>query len=253
MIEHQLHNSYDIYNAFLYTDIEYKDHFHKNYELIYIVEGEMTLYIDNQAVNLQKSEMILLSPFTIHSFLIDNTSRVWIGVFSENYILSFAKKNNRLQYSKFICNKTIEEFLKKYLFYQGTPDMYIGKSCLYMVCSECLKNASIEASNPEFDFKQQVIDFIYTYIFEDITLKKIAQALGYEYHYFSSLFHESFHMNFREFVNIFRYEYAREMLLDKTKDISYIAGECGFQSIRSFNRIFKKLNGKTPSEYRKSI
>lgn len=253
MIEHQLHNSYDTYNAFLYRDFEYQAHFHKNYELIYVIEGEMTVYRDNQMINLQKGEMILLSPFTIHSFLVDAASLVWIGVFSENYILSFAKKNNRLQYSKYSCDKTVEEFLKKHLFYQGTPDIYMGKACLYMVCSECVKNALVEASNPEFDFKQQVIDFIYANLFDDITLKKVSQALGYEYHYFSSLFHESFSMNFKEFINIFRYEYACEMLLDKTKDISYIACECGFQSIRSFNRIFKKLSGKTPSEYRKSV
>ncbi len=122
-----------------------------------------------------------------------------------------------------------------------------------MVCSECLKNATADTTKAEVDFKRRVIDFISENISDEITLLKAAQTLGYEYHYFSALFHSCFRMNFKEFVNIFRYAYATEMLSDKTKNISYIAVECGFQSIRSFNRVFKKLSGKTPGEYRKSI
>lgn len=253
MIEHQLHNSYDTYNAFIYTDTAYQAHFHKNYELIYIIEGAMTLCMDSSAVTLDCGEMILLSPFTVHSFEVDKATRIWVGVFAEDYISAFAKRNNQLQYSKFRCDKSIEGFLNKYLFFQGTPNVYIGKSCLYMVCSECLQNAMIETSNPDPDFKQRVIECIYSNLSNEITLKKVSQTLGYEYHYFSSLFHDCFKMNFKEFINIFRYEYACEMLLDKTKNISYIAGECGFLSIRNFNRVFKKLSAQTPSEYRESI
>lgn len=253
MIEHQLHNSYDTYNAFIYTNKTYNPHFHKNYELIYIMKGEMTVDIINRPVHLLEGEMLLISPFSVHSFVADQNTRIWVAVFSEGYFSSFAKKNNHLQYSKFRCEQTIEDFLGKYLFFEGTPDLHIGKACMHLICSECLKKATIDTINLEQDFKQKVIEFIYANLSNEITLQTIAQTMGFEYHYFSSLFHACFHMNFKEFVNIFRYEYASEMLLDKTKDISYIAGECGFQSIRNFNRVFKKLSGKTPSEFRNSL
>jgi len=196
MLEHQLHNSYDTYNAFIYTDTTYHSHFHKNYELIYIVSGAMTVQVNNSAVQLFEGEMILISPFSVHSFVADTKTRIWVGVFAEDYVTSFAKKNNRLQYSKFRCEKPIEDFLNQYLFYQGTPDLHMGKACLYMVCGECLKHATVETANPELDFKQQVIEYICSNLSDEITLQKVSLALGYEYHYFSRILNRGYHINF---------------------------------------------------------
>lgn len=253
MIEHQVFNSYDNYNAYIYVGKNWATHFHKNYELIYIIAGKITVYLNGIPNELESGELILVSPFTIHSFDVDKNSRVWVGVFTENYIQSFAKKNRHLQYSKFCCDNMIDKFLNEYLFYTGTPTHHMGKACLYMVCDECLKKATVIDTKSAIDFKGRVIEYVSENLASELTLLSAAQALGYEYHYFSALFHRSFGLNFKEFVNIFRYEYASEMLLEKSKDISYIAGECGFQSIRNFNRVFKKLSGKTPSDYRKLL
>lgn len=256
MIVHQISNSYGNYNynAFIYTNQGWDSHFHKNYELIYIMSGAMTVLINGKQTELQKGEMLLVSPYTIHSFVSDERSIVWVGVFAEEYIKSFSKQNSNVQYSKFRCEEKIDEFLNEYLFFQGQPDIHMAKSCLYMVCSECLRKAFVTDTKTATDFKGRIIEFITENLSGEITLANTAQALGYEYHYFSALFHRCFEMNFREFINIFRIEYASELLMDKTKDIAYVACECGFQSIRNFNRVFKKLSGKTPSEYRaKSI
>ena len=85
---------------------------------------------------------------------------------------------------------------------------------------------------------------------KNITMAEAAQLLGFEYHYFSRLFHSLFSMNFRQFVNLYRIENACALLRSSSKDISIIAMECGFQTLRSFNRAFRELTGQTPSAYR---
>lgn len=104
--------------------------------------------------------------------------------------------------------------------------------------------------NGEFMYK--IIEYVSENISENITLGDIADSFGYERHYFSSLFHECFSMNFKSFINIFRVENACRLLSDKSLNITHIASECGFGSIRNFNRIFKNMCGITPGEYRKT-
>ena len=56
-------------------------------------------------------------------------------------------------------------------------------------------------------------------------------------------------INFKTLVNHYRFEYARQQLLNNPeKSISEIAFESGFQSIRSFNRIYREISGSTPNQ-----
>lgn len=69
----------------------------------------------------------------------------------------------------------------------------------------------------------------------------------------SMIINRHFNLNFYEFVNGYRIEEAKKRLLDpanKSKTITDIYLEVGFNSKSVFNTFFKKLVGKTPSEYR---
>ncbi|MCI0744843.1 MAG: AraC family transcriptional regulator, partial [Verrucomicrobia subdivision 3 bacterium] len=57
-------------------------------------------------------------------------------------------------------------------------------------------------------------------------------------------------VNFTEYVSRVRIEKARNLLLNPNLRISEIAYEVGFQSLTHFNRVFKKLLGQSPTEFR---
>ena len=86
-----------------------------------------------------------------------------------------------------------------------------------------------------------------------MTLAEIAESLGYEYCYFSRIFNKLFLMNFTDYINIYRFNAACAMLTETDMSVTDIAYESGFQSIRSFNNIFKSLSGVSPREYRRSV
>ena len=167
--------------------------------------------------------------------------------------MSFAEKNRRMRYSKFRCGEDVEKMLRETLFFEGQPEHYMLKACLYMVCNECIRNAEAEAAGKGDGFITAVTEYISEHLTDDIKLADIAEALGYEYHYFSSLFHNAFSMNFKSFINIFRFDSACKMLSDKKTDIAFVCESCGFGSVRNFNRVFKQLSGITPSEYKKIV
>ena len=252
LIEHQITNSYGNYNSntFIYKDLGYTPHFHGNYELIYALRGDIEISTNGIFDTLHQGEMILVSPYTVHSLKAQGEDEMWVSVFSPDFISSFDEKNRNINYSKFRCDNEVEEILKKYLFVSKAPEHFLHISCLYLVCNECVKHAVPADSRADNEFRYKVIDLISQNMESELSMKQVADALGYEYHYFSALFNEGFGMNFKAFVNLFRFEKACRLLCDKRADITKICGECGFGSIRNFNRVFNSISGRTPGEYR---
>lgn len=253
MILHQVANSrgnYN-YNAFIYNNIFWQQHFHANYELIYVFENTTDISVNGETQTLQKGEIILLPPYTVHSLSVKN-GKTWVGVFSEDFIISFAQKHRHKRFSKLKLPKNIQAVLEKNLFVEEIPEHFLLISYLYMVCNECIKNVLPTNNEQDNKFMFNVITYISENLNRDITLKEIAEKMNYEYHYFSSLFHRCFSINFKSFVNQIRFEKACSLLSDKSNTITFIAQSCGFGSIRNFNRAFKNLSGFTPTEYRKA-
>ena len=238
------------YNAFIYSDRVWESHFHGNYELIYAMEGSTELTLNGCSEVLREGELILLSPYAVHSFTVPPTAKAWVGVFSDEFISQFAVKYMGVQFSKFTCKKEIETILRDGLFFAGVPDRYLCISYLYMVCSECIRGAKRINSVKDTKFMTNVISFISENIEYDLTLRDVAEKCNYEYHYCSAVFHQCFSMNFKEFINLFRVERACKLLGSGDMRITDIYRKCGFSSIRNFNRVFKKNVGCTPNEYR---
>jgi AraC-like DNA-binding protein len=78
-----------------------------------------------------------------------------------------------------------------------------------------------------------------------------ARALDLNRFYFCKLFKKSTGLNFTEYVSRIRVEHARTLLINSNRRISEIAFEVGFQSLSTFNRVFKNVVGLSPTESRK--
>jgi AraC-like DNA-binding protein len=89
----------------------------------------------------------------------------------------------------------------------------------------------------------------------EITLPKLAQALEIPTAHLSRVINDLLGRNFYEFVNHYRVEDAKRRLAgpDASRDkLITVALDCGFNSLATFNRVFKELAGRTPSDYRKN-
>ena len=197
---------------------------------------------------LEEGELLLIYPYTVHQF---DITKAWVGVFSEDYIQSYSDKKDGIAYARFFCDGDVMAFLKNRLFFEGTPSYYTIKSCLYMVCEQLIEKAAPSYTKINPSLIEKLIEYITENITSDITLENVSQTLGYEYHYVSKLFHDLFHMNFKEYLNLYRFQFACDMLTGTGTSITDIGSECGFQSIRNFNRVFKGFSGMTPGEFRK--
>jgi AraC-like DNA-binding protein len=64
------------------------------------------------------------------------------------------------------------------------------------------------------------------------------------------MFRKSTGLNFTDYVSRIRVEKAKNLLLNHNLRVSEIAYEVGFQSLTHFNRVFKKVMGQSPTDYR---
>jgi len=83
-----------------------------------------------------------------------------------------------------------------------------------------------------------------------VTESTAAAHFGYEPHYFSRCLRQVSPLTFRGLINRCRIDIAREMLENSSAGITEIALACGYNSQRTFNRVFLQLEGCTPQNYR---
>jgi len=253
MLIHQNTNSLGNYNynAYIYENCEWYYHFHNNYELVYIISGEVTAMVDTHTENLSAGDFALILPNQLHSFHTPINSKVWIGVFSEEYVFAFSSQINKKvgKQAKFLCEEVIRNYVLHLLIEKDTRDIYILKSCFYAICDQYQRNTNLITK--EFDNNNlicKIVDYVSSNFKLNITLKQMAHEIGFEYHYLSRRFHSIFNMNFCQFVNQYRVNYAKELLTQNYGSIAEIAFESGFQSVRSFNNVYKFFFGTVPSQ-----
>lgn len=96
-------------------------------------------------------------------------------------------------------------------------------------------------------------EFIAAHQTEDLTLSQVAKAVNTSTFYFCKMFKKVTGLNFTDYVSRLRVERARNLLLNKNLRVSEIAYEVGFQSLTHFNRVFKRILGVSPTQYRAKL
>jgi len=88
---------------------------------------------------------------------------------------------------------------------------------------------------------------------ERISLTQVASALRMSPTHLSEKFREVTGTNFVRYIAQARFETACRLLREADLRVSEIGFAVGFQSLSQFNRVFKKLSGKSPTEYRSRV
>ena len=95
--------------------------------------------------------------------------------------------------------------------------------------------------------------FIESHYTEELSMKNAAHSMNYSDAYFCKLFKQCFHVNFSTYLNEFRIQKAQSMLANPRINIKDVGIACGYADSNYFSRVFKRVTGETPSEYRLSL
>jgi AraC-like DNA-binding protein len=88
---------------------------------------------------------------------------------------------------------------------------------------------------------------------DNLRLGHVAKAVNTSTFYFCKMFKKVTGINFTDYLSRVRIEKSKNLLLNPNLRVSEIAFEVGFQSLTHFNRVFKKILGQSPTEYRAQL
>jgi AraC-like DNA-binding protein/ligand-binding sensor protein len=108
----------------------------------------------------------------------------------------------------------------------------------------------LQQDNAEPPVITRAKEFIHEHQTEHLRLGHVAKAVNTSTFYFCKMFKKVTGINFTDYLSRVRIEKSKNLLLNPNLRVSEIAFEVGFQSLTHFNRVFKRILGQSPTEYR---
>jgi len=105
------------------------------------------------------------------------------------------------------------------------------------------------------DLKEKLLHYMETnrpYLKSDLKISELADSISVPNYQLSQLINDEFAVNFYDFINKYRVDEAKKLLIEDSRNfkILAIAFEVGFNSKATFNRVFKNLTDYTPTEFK---
>ena len=131
-------------------------------------------------------------------------------------------------------------------------DITVAQAYLQIVLARCIGKLNlVEKSNVgSNDLIYQTVSYISANFKKKFSLEEMAKDLGVSKYVLSRLFSKTFHRNFNQYLNDVRLNYACQRLENTSDSITNICLDSGFESQRTFNRVFKERYKISPSDYR---
>jgi len=256
-------------------------HFHKDYELVVILESSGKRIIGDHIESFEEGDVIFLGPNLPHAWFNDKEyyeeddnlrARSVVIYFKnpwlENVLLKLPeisklekclKNSTRGIKLKGKSRKIIRNIASEIQRSEGLKKTIDLLNILHeMVETEEYELlASANYLNSYNENEEQRIQKVYEYIIRKFTyqikLEEVAAIANMSPNAFCRYFKTTTQKNFSLFVNEIRINHACKLLRKKDLSISYICYESGFQSMTNFNKFFKKIMNKSPLEFRKEI
>lgn len=230
-------------------------HYHNIYEIYILESGERTLIVNNKVFETKGGDVALFNPNEFHrSYGTTPFSGICFH-FSVKYLdLYFTEEAKRRLLKCF--SKTIisldEKALREIKDLAECIENNIECKFVYLVMVFEILNRYSKKINEKASVRQVLpaLDYINENFASIKDLEQIAEANFISKTHLCRIFKNKIGMTVSQYLNTIRIQYSCELLTDTAKSIAEIAELSGYTSVNYYERVFKKLMGYTPLEFR---
>lgn len=237
---------------------DFSSHFHNSIELAYCVSGFQNVKVNDEIYTLAAGDAIIIFPNCPHEYIAYDTTipteiidMVCKSEFFTDFIpeLKLFVPETPLIRAAQLPPNVAEAFMK--VPHVSSKLEIFGLCCIAI--SGMIQNLNMKPRKGYSDIKlaPELISYIHANYTQPLTINILSKTFGYHPSYIAHIFSDYLKIPFRTYLGTIRSEAAASMICSTDKSITEIAYECGFGSINTFCRCFKKHFGITPSQYRK--
>ncbi len=252
-----------------------KYHFHEEYEIYYLIQGERYYFIKDKTYHIKKGYLIFIDQNILHKTADveePGHERVLINL-RKDFLNSFPYYISEKLFQFFSMEKCIitpdsdeqrkiegilEEMYKEYLSERDEPPIYLQTlviQLLYFMNKMVEKNLNYPRDyyNITYQRVSEVVEYININYKEQLSLTELSKQFYFSPFYLSRLFKKVTGFSLVEYINSIRVKEAQELLKRSNKKISEIAFEVGYDNITHFERVFKQITNLSPRAYRNKM
>ncbi|WP_019914268.1 helix-turn-helix transcriptional regulator [Paenibacillus sp. HW567] len=250
-------------------------HFHDFYEIHILLDSRATHIIEGSVHALKQYDIVLLSPFRLHK------TQYPVGPPHKRLIINFAMPKDTPGFETAYNNmflsfgeevpiyrlnngprRAVFEPLNKIftLSHDASPlnPVLIHSLFQQFLCAlyqQRDKNCYVleEIGNSMMQKIYSISAYIHSHYSGELSLDSISRDFYISPYYLSHQFKAVTGFTLTEYIQMIRIRNAQQLLIYSRLKVSVIAGQCGFNSFSQFNRVFNKLSGMSPSEFRKQM
>lgn len=256
-------------------------HAHSEYQLFVVLEGTGTRFIGDSIKHFKPGELVLTGPHLPHLWRndeiyfdkqSDHKSEGIVIYLNENFLGEHILEKEEMLSLKMLFSKSMRglEFygpkkekiialMKELTHLKGVPSI-IHLLQLLEILAGTKKYRYISSVTFDDRFNQHETDRlnkVYEYVFNNfrtkVSLEEIAALLHLTPTSFSRYFTMKNNKTFSRFVAEIRIKHACEMLIETDASVAAICYECGFNTLSNFNKQFREITLKKPTDYKKEF
>ena len=231
-----------------------------NFDLIYVLSGVLGIQENDTAFEVQPGESLLLWPGRHHWGTTEYSPELtyyWL-----HFDLRQDGSNSQIlteltipQHARIARPGQMTELFRRYLDDQESAD----RDQLTADLTACLLLCEVSRSTrvgpdpvaPRSMLSDRAKKFIQANSHLPVTTSAVAKAIDVNPNYLSRIFRRDFGMTVTDAIHQSRMAQARFYLMDNTESVDTIARRCGYEGSLYFRRVFHRIHGMTPLEYRR--
>ncbi|AUS96822.1 AraC family transcriptional regulator [Clostridium thermosuccinogenes] len=236
-----------------------------HYLIHYIHSGKGIFQVDDKTYHLKKGNGFLICPDIITYYeadLQDPWHYSWIGFHgleAERYLkLSNLSMDNPIfMYDKDDSVDSIFKQMHSTINQEKCREIKL-LGLLWLFLSHLVEISPLDYPENEYEDRQKIyvrkaIEFIESNYSHHINISAMSRYIGLDRSYLNSVFKMQTKKTLKQYLIEFRIKKACELMYNDTLSIGDISRSVGYEDPLLFSKIFKKIKGQSPREYRKSL
>lgn len=251
--EHRIYPDHCLVWVGKYRNLKNISHWHFDHEIAVCESGKALISLNQETYTLQKGQCIYLRGQSVHSILSAPDTTLYVSLFSDdllrritdNYCLVNPVFTDELRVLETLERIRTDGF-KKEKFYDEISNALMQKLIAEIFSGLEIKEETVSTSAATERYKKLLYD-----IDENAGEYSFSRAVEYmnmSEAYFSRFFKRISGMTFSMYLNHIRVNKAIDLIQNKDMSMTEIAMNCGFETIRNYNRVFKQITGYSPRE-----